>query len=97
DTLDSLADCQQVLENLHALSEPQTRLIVAHFSHPWYPALKLAEMVGLRTPQPAQNVLSPADVRSLAELADFEPVKTEVRMLTPARMLGLGRLLNRFV
>ena len=30
-------------------------------------------------------------------LADFEPVKSEIRLLSPARMLGLGRLLNRFV
>jgi glycosyltransferase involved in cell wall biosynthesis len=48
-------------------------------------------------PQPAQNALSPADIRSLAALADFDTVKSEIRMLSPFRLLGLGRLLNRFV
>ena len=50
----------------------------AYFSHLWYPALKFAEAVGLQMPQPPQNVLSPADVRALVALADFEPVKSEI-------------------
>jgi hypothetical protein len=70
--------------------------VVGYFSHLWYPALKLSELIGLRMPQLAQNVLSPTDVRGLAELAEFELVKAEQRMLSPIRLLGLGRLLNRF-
>src|SRR5262249_15193766 len=38
-----------------------------------------------------------SDVRALAALADFEPVKSERRLLSPLRLLGLGRLINRFV
>ena len=34
----------------------------------------------MRMPQPPQNVLAPADIRSLAELADFELVKAEIRL-----------------
>jgi glycosyltransferase involved in cell wall biosynthesis len=48
-------------------------------------------------PQPPQNVLSPADVRALVALADFEAVKHEPRVLLPVHLLGLGRLVNRFV
>jgi glycosyltransferase involved in cell wall biosynthesis len=51
----------------------------------------------MRPPQPSQNVLSAKDVRGLAELADFETVKSEYRMLSPLRLFGLGRLVNRFV
>ena len=47
--------------------------------------------------QPPQNVFSPKDVQALVSLADFESVKSEVRLLSPARMFGLGRLLNRFI
>jgi SAM-dependent methyltransferase len=97
DTLGGVDDCQHLLENLHVLCRRDTRLIIAHFSHLWYPALKLAELLGLRMPQAPQNVLSPADVNSLAALADFETARSEVRMLMPVRMLGLGRLINRFV
>jgi SAM-dependent methyltransferase len=97
DTLGSVDDCQRLLENLHQHCTRDTRVILGYFSHLWYPALRLGEMLKLRMPQPAQNVLSPADIRSLGALADFETVKSEIRMLSPFRLLGLGRLLNRFV
>jgi glycosyltransferase involved in cell wall biosynthesis len=48
-------------------------------------------------PQPPQNVLSPADVRALVALADFEAVKNERRVLLPLRLFGVGRLVNRFL
>jgi SAM-dependent methyltransferase len=97
DTLGALDDCQAMFEALHALCTRETRLIIGHFSHLWYPALKSAEAMGLKMPQPAQNVLAPADVRLLAALADFEAVKSEARLLLPVRLLGLGRLVNRFL
>jgi ubiquinone/menaquinone biosynthesis C-methylase UbiE len=97
DTLGSLDDCQRVFENLHPLCTRETRLVIAYFSHVWHPALKLAEWMRLRMPLPPQNVLAPADVKALAGLAEFETVKSEVRLLAPFRMLGLGRLVNRFV
>src|SRR5207302_1365579 len=95
DALGALDDCQGMLEHLHALCTRETRLVVGYFSHLWYPALKLAERVGLKMPQPPQNVLSPADVRSLVALADFEAVKNERRVLLPVRLVGAGRLVNR--
>ena len=97
DTLGALDDCQHLFESLHDLCTRETRLIITYFSHLWYPALKIAEGLRLRMQQPPQNVLSPGDIRSLADLADFEALKSEVRMLLPFRMFGLGRLINRFV
>jgi len=97
DALGALDDCQGMFERLHALCTRETRLVVGYFSHLWYPALKFAEAVGLKMPQPPQNVLSPADVRSLVALADFETVKNETRVLLPMRLAGFGRLVNRFV
>jgi SAM-dependent methyltransferase len=97
DAIGALDDCQAMFERLHGLCTRETRLIIAYFSHLWYPALKLAEWLKLRMPQPPQNVLSPADIRALAALADFEAVKSEPRMLMPFRLFGLGRLINRFL
>jgi SAM-dependent methyltransferase len=97
DTFGSLDDCQGLLESLHSLCTRETRVIVAYFSHLWYPLLKFSEHLGLRMPQRQQNVLAAADILALAALADFETVKAEARMLMPVRMLGLGRLINRFV
>ncbi|TMJ94601.1 MAG: methyltransferase domain-containing protein, partial [Alphaproteobacteria bacterium] len=97
DTIGSLDDCQRTLEILHPLCTRETRLVIAYFSHLWYPILKFAEAVGLRMPHPAQNVLAPPEVRALARLAGFEAVKTEQRVLVPMRLFGLGRVMNRFV
>ncbi|WP_316230035.1 bifunctional class I SAM-dependent methyltransferase/glycosyltransferase family 2 protein [Bradyrhizobium sp. SZCCHNR1051] len=97
DTIGSLDDCQQFIEQLHPLCTRETRLVIGYFSHLWYPLLKAAEALGLRMPQPEQNVLSPADLRNLAELADFDPVKSEQRVLSPLRLYGLGRFANRFL
>jgi len=97
DTLGSLDDCQRMFDNLHSLCTRETRLIIGHFSHLWYPVLKLAEMLRLKMPQPPQNVLAPADVRSLTSLADFEALKSERRLLSPLHLFGLGRLINRFI
>src|SRR5262249_38581785 len=88
DTLGALDDCQAMLANLHDLCTRETRVVVGYFSHLWYPALKLAEATGMKMPQPPQNVLSRADVRALAALGDFEAVKDETRVLSPARLLG---------
>ncbi|MGJ4952525.1 glycosyltransferase [Bradyrhizobium sp. HKCCYLS20291] len=97
DTIGSLDDCQQFIEQLHPLCTRETRLVIGYFSHLWYPLLKAAEAMGLRMPQPEQNVLSPADLRNLAVLADFDPVKSEQRVLSPLRLAGIGRFANRFL
>ena len=97
DTLGALDDCQAMLESLHALCTRETRLVIGYFSHLWDPALRSAEALGLKMRQPPQNVLAPADVRAFTALADFEAIKGETRVLSPARLLGLGRLVNRFL
>jgi SAM-dependent methyltransferase len=98
DTIGLIDDCQSLFESLHVLCTRETRLVIAYFSHIWYPVLKTAEAIGWKMPQPSSyNVLSPNDVRSLVELADFEPVRSEIRLLCPAKMFGLGRLINRFL
>lgn len=97
DAIGSLDDCQKFLEQLHPLCTRETRIVIGYFSHLWQPVLKFAELIGRRMPLPPQNALAPADVAALAQLADFEPVKAEQRMLLPVSLLGLGRLVNRFV
>jgi SAM-dependent methyltransferase len=97
DTIGSLEDCQAALELLHQQCTRATRLVIAYYSHLWEPLLRIAEWIGWRAPQPQQNVLSTADTHALGDLADFEFVKGEARLLSPMRLLGLGRLLNRYV
>ena len=97
DTIGSLDDCQAFFELLHPLCTRETRLVVGYFSHLWLPILRFAELIGQRMPHPPQNVLAPSDVRALARLADFDPVKSEQRLLMPLSLLGIGRFINRFI
>jgi SAM-dependent methyltransferase len=97
DSLGSLDDCQSLFESLHSLCTRDTRIVIAYFSHLWYPALKAAEWARLRMPQPSQNALAVDDVHGLAELADLDVVKSEKRLLSPMQLFGLGRLINRFL
>lgn len=97
DTIGSLDDVQAFLGLLHPLCTRETRVVVGYFSHLWHPVLKLAEWMGQRMPHPPQNVLAPADVRTLAQLADFDPVKSEQRVLMPVSLFGIGRFVNRFI
>lgn len=97
DTIGHFDDCQRLLERLHPLCTRSTRLVVAYYSHLWRPALALAEALGWRAKTPADNIFSPADVRALAEISGFETIRSEKRLLVPFRLLGLGRLVNRFL
>jgi SAM-dependent methyltransferase len=96
DTFGLLEDCQALLQSLHPLCTRETRLVIAYYSHLWYPLLKIAEWLRLRRPQPSQNVISPTDLRAIAELGNFDPVKSEIRLLSPLWLFGIGRLVNRF-
>ena len=97
DTLGSLEDCQGLLEALHPFCDRKTRLVVAYYSHLWDPLLKLAERFRWRKSQPPQNVLSPADIRAIARLSGFDPIKSEARLLMPFWLFGLGRIINKFL
>ena len=96
DTLGAIDDCQHLFDNLHELCTRETRLIVGYFSHLWYPALKLAEALRLRMPQPAQT----SYLRQTFAVWPHSPISSpsiRIRLLAPFRMLGLGRLINRFI
>ncbi len=97
DTIGSFDDCQKVFESLHRHCTRETRVVVVYYSHLWEPLISIAELIGWRSKQPLQNALSPIDIRGLAELEDLELIKSESRLLSPLRLLGLGRFINRFI
>jgi SAM-dependent methyltransferase len=97
DTIGSLDDCQTMLEALHCLCNRETRLVIVYYSHLWEPLIRVAEWIGWRARQSEQNVFSPADIHALASLSNFEVIKAESRLLSPLRLFGIGRFINRFI
>ena len=98
ETINYAADVQQIIEHLHAVSGPHTRLILNFFSSLWRPTLALATTLGLKAPAPQSNWLSHKDVQNLCSLADWEVVKTQGRILCPSPLpLGLDAVANRLL
>ena len=97
DTMGVFDDCQAALEKLHRFCRRETRIIISYYSHLWQPFLKFAEIIGLRSPQTTQSVLSVADIGNFAHLAGYDRIKSVPRLLCPFRLLGLGRFINRFL
>ncbi len=98
ETINYAADVQQIIEQLHAVSAPHTRLIMNFFSSLWRPVLALATSVGLKAPSPQSNWLSHKDVWNLCGLADWEVIKTQGRILCPTPLpFRLDAVINRLL
>ena len=79
ETLNQAADAQQLLEQLHGVSHPQTRLVFNYFSNVWRPVLSLATALGLHARQPQSSWISTADVHNLLNLSEWQPMVVESR------------------
>jgi len=97
DTIGMLEDIEEALQLLHRLCTPATRLVIAYFSPLWEPLVNLASRIGWRMPQPEMSLISSTDFLNIMDLTDFEPIRMETRQLTPFRLFGLGRLINRYI
>jgi SAM-dependent methyltransferase len=97
ETANQAADVQRLLERLHHVAHPRTRVILNYYSAAWRPLLALATWLGLKADGPPSNWLGTADVANLLNLAGWEVVKRQARVLLPAPALGLERLANRYL
>lgn len=97
DVLGYFVDVEEALGRLHECCMPETRIIIAYYNYLWEPILRLGERLGLKMPQPEQSWLSSDDIANLLNLADFEVVKRERRLLLPIRIPVLSSLVNRWL
>ena len=97
DTIGVLEDIEETLLKLHRLCSASTRIVIVYFSPLWEPLINLASKIGLRMPQPEVNLISSIDFLNIMDLTEFEPIRMEMRQLLPFNLLGIGRLINRFV
>ena len=97
DTINLVADAQQLFNQLHRVSHERTRIVLNFYSSLWRPAVALAGWLGLRAAQPPSSWLTPADVRNLLDLSGWSVIYEQHRLLVPVRCLGLESLLNRWI
>ena len=91
------ADVQGIFEELRLFAGPDTRLVQNFYNTLWYPILKTATVLGLKSRQPVVNWLSCADVKNLLALGDWELIREAHYILLPVTAFGLGTALNRFI
>lgn len=97
DVVGVLDDVQGALDQLRKVSTPQTRIIITHYSKLWYPVVRLAEKLHLKTPSGVENWLSIGDLENLLRLSGCEVVAKGRRMLCLMAIPLIEPLLNRFV
>jgi len=97
ETLNFAADVQQLLEKLHVVAGPDTRLIINFPSALWRPWLSLGRWLRLKNKDPQSSWLGILDVVNLLNLANWESLQVQPRILVPVPLLGLERLANRWL
>ena len=97
DTLNYCGDAQALIEAAGRFARPGARLVITTYNTLWRPVLSLLSFFGLRSPQPNINWLSVDDVRNIAELAGWEIIKSDGRILLPVPLPFLSGLVNRWL
>jgi SAM-dependent methyltransferase len=97
ETLNLAADVQRIFEKLKFFSHENTRLIVNLHNALWRPIIWLGTMIGMRNRQPESSWLSKEDITALMHLSGWEPIRYEPRIIFPGKLMGIERVLNRFV
>lgn len=97
DLVNDLWDVQAVLEAVHALCHPGTRVLLNMYSRMWQVPLLLAEKASLATPNLEQNWLTVPDLRGLLSLAGFEVIRSRSEILFPLPIPLLNDLFDRIL
>ena len=97
DVVGQLDDVWAAFRSLRHVMQPESRLLVTYWNFVWMPALKLARLLGQKSPIPEENWLGRADLRNLLELNDLEVVQEGTGVLLPARVPLLASLANRWL
>lgn len=90
-------DIQAVFEQVQKVCHPNTKIIVQYYNSLWEPALKFAELIGLKTKTPLQNWLNTKDVNNLLFVSGFDVYRNSKRFIFPIYIPLIAELHNLFL
>jgi hypothetical protein len=90
-------DVQALLEDVHRLCSPATRVLIVYYSSLWKPLFRAARALGLQTTGPEDNWIAPSDVANLLALTHFEIVTSQPRVLLPVWIPLVSAFVNRWL
>jgi SAM-dependent methyltransferase len=97
DLVGDLWDVQKVLACVLRHCHPGTRVLINSYSRVWEIPRKIAEVLGVARPQPAQNWFTGDDIENLLYLSGFDTIRTTTDILCPVYVPLLAALLNRYL
>ncbi len=97
DTIGYLEDIQTTLESLHKFCKKETRLIISYYSPMWSPIFSLATLFKFKMPEIKTQLLNLNDIKNFLDIANFDVVRLEKKILFPINFFGFGRLINRYL
>ncbi|MFO0667289.1 MAG: bifunctional class I SAM-dependent methyltransferase/glycosyltransferase family 2 protein [Polyangiaceae bacterium] len=93
----TVSDVQQLLQRLAMHLTGDGRIFMTCFNFLWSLPLGAGERLGLKVPSPRENWFSEAALADLFRLADLEVVRSDDRLLLPARLPLASAIANRFL
>lgn len=97
DTIGYFEDIDKTITKLHKLCNSDTRIIIAYYSPFWEPLLNFAAFCKLKMPELPKSLLTQNDISSFLASANFDNVKMQRKIIFPFKLIGLGRLINRYL
>lgn len=92
-----IVDVEACLQQLHQVTDRNTRVVIIFTNYLWQPIFKLWERLGLKSRQPALNWFTLPDVENLLRLTGYEVVKEYHSLLVPLNIPLLSWFLNTVV
>lgn len=97
DLVNDLWDVQAMLVGLQAYCAPHTRLILNCHRHLWNIPLRIAQAVGIATPNLPQNWLTRHDLINLLEITGFQCLRGWNEIILPVAMPLGADFANRYL
>lgn len=95
--VNDLWDVQAMLEKLLPYCASHTRVVFNFYSHLWNIPLRLAQRLGVATPNLPQNWLTRHDMSNLLEIAGFQPLREWEEVVAPLPVPLLSNFANRYL
>ena len=97
DLVNDLWDVQAMLGQLHSYCTSHTRLIFNFYSHLWNIPLRIAQTLGMATPNLPQNWLTRHDMANLLEISGFQPLRNWEEIVAPLKVPFVSNIANRYL
>lgn len=97
DLVNDIWDVQTMLDRLHPYCSYNTRIVFNFYSHLWSLPLRIAQKIGIATPNLTQNWLTRHDMSNLLEIAGFEALRNWEEVIAPLPVPLMSNFFNRYL